>query len=245
MASIYDDVSISDNPLETLKRCKGHYVCPKDNSGKRLGPLVGLAGTYTVGGEKKHFVSDEYFNFAMTETYPHVCDDFARRLAVLIQAKGLEFDCVLGAPMGGIWIAGDLARVMGKRRIFAEKRSAGLANASKRGESRLVLDRHNIKRGDRILICEDVCNNFSTSEKLIGLVIQQNAKVVGIVCEMNRSSFRRYSSAGGILPLISLIEMPIKQYKQEDPKVAHDVAIRNVIWSPKDEWNTELLRYIP
>ncbi len=54
------------DPLALVERCGGYYKCPKDPSGKRLGPLVGYAGRDAQG---RQFVGDEYFNFAKAERH--------------------------------------------------------------------------------------------------------------------------------------------------------------------------------
>ena len=54
-------MSPSTQYLEVLSSVRGYYKCPKDRSGKRLGPLVAYAGR---DENNKQYVGDEYVNFA-------------------------------------------------------------------------------------------------------------------------------------------------------------------------------------
>ncbi len=245
--SIFSEVPLCRDPFELLKRCQGYYECPKDAKGHRLGPLVGHAGTYVDGDEEKNYVGDVYYNFAMTETYPHVLDYYARSLADIVKKSGIESDVVLGVPMGGILLAGALARILENRVIFAEKRSLnskgsgrdiGLTKVDGREKSTMILDRHRVREGDRVILVEDVCNNFSTPDKICPLVTREGGRVVAIACELNRSPYTEYESVlAGRLPTLGLLHIPTAQYRQDDPSVLHDIQISNVLWKPKDEWN--------
>ncbi len=233
MASHERLVFVSVDPLETLKNCGGYYECPKDANGKRLGPLVGYAGTYQTPEGEKNYVGDMYFNFARAEMHPHVRDYFALLLSMRIFARKLEADVFLGAPMGGIFLTGALDRIFCWRGIFAEKRYPQLATVNGREKSVLFLDRHRISKDDRVVLVEDVCNNFSTTDQLIGLVGQQWGQVVAVVCVINRSERVEFRN----LPVLSVVHKPTPQYRQDDRAVAYDIQINNIIWQPKDEWD--------
>src|SRR3989344_1077672 len=92
-------VRVSADYLEILRRCGGDYGCPKDASGKRLGPLVGYAGKYDGVHQ---WVGEVYFNFALAEQYPQAMSMFAFDLANIIRTQPLSVDYFLAAPMGGI-----------------------------------------------------------------------------------------------------------------------------------------------
>ena len=237
---------ISGDLLKDLKRCGGYYICPKDSNGKRLGPLVGYAGTYTASnGTKKAYVGDVYYNFAKMEQYSNVYGYYASKLAKSLfhffLGKKKKIDVVLGAPMGGIILASDLARFLKCRRIFAEKKVISVTTGEKREESQLVIARHDIRIGDDVILVEDICNNFSTTDKLVKLVRENKGQVIAIVCMINRSEMKKYEyitylSEEGSIPVISLLHIPTLQYTQEDQSVIDDIAVGNVAWKPKDEW---------
>lgn len=228
-----DKIPISNDLFEVWKRCGGYYECPRDGLGKRLGPLVGYAGTYEEG---KHYVGDVYFNFARVEEYPHVLDFFAMLLTVEIRSQSIPPDVLLGAPMGGILLASALGRELDSQVVFAEKKVSAVATSSSREESKLVLDRHSIQYGACVLIVEDVCNNFSTADQLTGLILEAGAVPIGIACALNRSGKKSYETGPLLLPVVTTIDMPLEQYRQEDPEVASDIKQGNVVWKPKNEW---------
>ncbi len=222
------------NHLETLRRCNGYYQCPRAQDGKRLGPLVGYAGKYDDGtGAMKQWVGDVYYNFARAEEFHHVLDYFGRLLAKII-AAGTETlpDYIIGAPMGGLVIGQAVARHLDRRYVFIEKKVLAVATEHKREESVLVWGRHEMVPGSTGILVEDVCNNFSTTESVVGLVADNGSEVVGVACELNRAQDGNWGS----IPVHSLLHIPTAQYRQDDPAVADDVAKGNVVWKPKDEW---------
>ncbi len=231
-------IVVSGVLIEDLRRYGGYYICPKNSQGERLGPLVGYAGKYEApDGSKKAFVGDVYYNFAKMEVYPDIYGYYASNLANKVSDfPERKCDIVLGAPMGGIILASDMARFLNCRRIFAEKKVISAATNDKREESILVIDRHDINFGDRVILAEDICNNFSTTEKLIELVEKNAGQITAIACLLNRSGKRDYLHRGITVPVISSLYLPTLQYKQEDPKVVYDMEAGNVVWKPKNEW---------
>ena len=235
-----------DNYLATLQNCSGYYSCPKGPDGIRLGPLVGYAARYEgQGGEQLQLVGDVYANFAMAEIWPHVLDFFAECLTGCIEGRGNEIDKIdvlCGAPIGGYSLADALGRELGCRAIKAEKKVVALATANSREKTQLIWGRHGVEKDAGVVIVEDVCNNFSTTDQLVRLISESGGHVVGIVCFLNRSlefdTAYRSTQMSCFLPVISLVRKPINEWRQNDPAVAEDIAAGNVAWKPKDpaEW---------
>jgi len=227
-------IQISKDPVETLKRCGGFYQCPKNAAGERFGPLVAYAGTYDNNGKKEHFVGDVYYNFVKAERYPHILSYYAQLMVQSIAAYiNLDnIDVVLGAPMGGILLAADLARELGCHRAYAEKKVTVAGTPTNKEESVLVLDRHELAKGDKVVVVEDVCNNFSTTEKLMNLILEQKAQPLLIACALNRSGKDSFAN----FKVAEAIWAPTEQYRQDHPAVAQDVQKGNVVWKPKNEW---------
>jgi orotate phosphoribosyltransferase len=222
------EVKIHGDPLETLKRCGGYYECPKDTYGKRLGPLVAYRGTYQhgVSGEEMRYVGDVYFNFAQAEQYPHVLEFYASHLTQqLTMTESDPFDVVVGAPMGGMKLSGEVGRLLRCRAIYAEKK-----------EKAFVFDRYAIRKGDRTLLVEDVCNNFSTTASLCGLVKAHGGEVVTIVCAFNRAGRLFYQCGTDMIPVKTTLYIPTVQYQQGDLEVFADMRASNVVWDPKTQW---------
>lgn len=227
------------DPLATLKRCNGYYLSPKDGDGKFLGPAVGYAGQYATDEGPKNYVGFEYFNFAKAEQYHCVRSYFAELIdqklkKAILHYSELEIDAVLGAPMGGILFADSVSQQLNCRVIFSEKKVTDFAQPDNgiKEKSKQIIDRHEIRPGDKIAIVEDVTNNFSTTDALIKLIQQNGGTVVAIICAFNRS----VSSCWHDIPVISALEIPTDQFRQDEPEVAGLIGIGNIIWKPKDEW---------
>ena len=234
--------------LETLRNCGGYYSCPKTSDGKRLGPLVGYAGTYEgPDGKQLQFVGDVYANFAKAEPHSNVLKFFARGLSVRLDAQvGLHnVDVFCGAPIGGYSLADALGLHNNIDMVKAEKKITALKTSTSREQSELVFSRHDVKKGDRCVIVEDVCNNFSTTGKFIQLIHSRGGIAVAVLCFLNRSL--DVDDKFGLVipdtitvalkvPVISLVRQKIYEWRQDDPAVAEDVAKGNVVWKPKDEW---------
>ena len=139
--------------------------------------------------------------------------------------------------MGGLWFGADIARHLHCRRVMAEKKILALEDKSngQKEKSTFIIKRHDIRPGDKIVLSEDVCHNFSSTNKLVGLVESRGAEVVAIACCLNRSTIIKTDWHG--IPVIALEERPIDQYKQDDPRIAEDVAVHGISFDPKGDWD--------
>jgi len=231
-----------DNCLEILRKCGGYYSCPKTLCGAiRLGPLVGYAGEYVAPDRsQKQFVGDVYVNFSQAEEHPDVLKFFARGIVTLVDTQIGPIDFLCGAPIGGYALSTAISVLFGYQMIIAEKKITSIATLTSREKSKLVFARHRVKKGRKYVIVEDVCNNFSTTEKLIELICSAGGHVSGIVCFLNRSltveSVYHSDVISCDIPVVSLVRLLIKEYKQDDSEVAEDIKAGNVVWKPKDEW---------
>lgn len=226
------------DPLEVLKDSGGYYKCPVDDTDKPMGPLVAYAGSYPVEmagkTELKNFVGLEYFNFAKAEEKPDVRSFFASLIADKIKEAGLLPAVVIGAPMGGILLAGSLSEIIGCTSIFAEKKVTALANPTEgaKEKSDLIIDRHDLNEGHQAILIEDVCNNFSTTAQIKALIESKGATLIAIACAFNRSGKADFEG----IPVISAREIPTKQYRQDDPEVSGLINEGKVVWKPKQQW---------
>jgi len=227
-------LSLKDDPLSVLKNFGGYYKSPVDSDGRFVGPLVAYAGTYSTESGLKNKVGFEYFNFAQVETNSQVRRYFAELIAAKIKESGLQVDVVLGAPMGGLLLAGELGSVLSCRTIFAEKKVTALADPAKgtKEASLPIIKRHEIRPGEQVFIIEDVCNNFSTTNKLENLIINEGGVLAGIVCAFNRSG---QSDWRGV-PVVAAHYIPTEQFQQDDPAVAALIEQGKVVWDGKAEW---------
>jgi adenine/guanine phosphoribosyltransferase-like PRPP-binding protein len=223
-----------EEPLKILQELGGFYQCPTNAAGQRLGPLVGYAGK---DGQGRQFVGDIYANFAKAEEWPKVLQHFATLLGFRCPVFS-EVDVFCGAPMGGLAFATVLSLVYGHRYTFMEKKIAAVASETSREKSNLELSRHEILSGERVIIVEDVTNNFSTTGIMCQLINQAGGIPIAIVSMLNRSNptLTEFSFVSASIPVVSLVTQPIAQYQQDDPAVAADIQAGNVVWKPKNDW---------
>lgn len=232
---------IAKRLFEKLQACGGYYRCPKDLAGKRLGPLVGYAGTYDApDGTKKQWVGDEYFDFAPMDEQPKVLQYFADYMADIVTKDQLNhMDVLCSMPLGGYSFGHALALSLDRKVIRAEKKVTALATPTSREQSELVFARHSVGDCLKYAVVEDVCNNFSTTEQAIKLIDSLGGRVSLILCLLNRSIKVNSAYYSHLLccniPVISVVRQMVNEYAQDDPLVADDVKSGNVVWKPKNE----------
>ncbi|HOZ53565.1 MAG TPA: phosphoribosyltransferase family protein [bacterium] len=220
------------DPLVVLKNCDGYYSA-KNKDGKITGPLVAYAGTYeTESQQKKNYVGFEYFNFAKAEENPEALDYFARSLAGKL--KDLQPDMIIGAAMGGLFLSCLVAKHLGCRLGFAEKKIVKVADPTQglKEISELIIERHEIKAGDKIIIIEDVVNNYSTTQKMQELIREKGGEFIGIGCAINRSGKSFYEES----PVESVCFVTAQQFRQNDPAVSQLIAEDKIVWKAKQNW---------
>jgi len=227
-------VYTDENALKVLKECDGYYCSLKNPDNSYCGPLVGYAGTYEdENGKKRNYVGFEYFNFAKAEQKPQFRNWFARAIKEKLIQANIAFDVLAGAPMGGIMLASELGGISSKHTIFAEKKVIAAANLTEgqKEKSELVIDRHELRAGDKVILVEDVCNNFSTTEKIQKLIEDRGAILMAIACAFNRSGKKEWNG----IPVISACYIPTQQFKQDAPEVIQHLAAENIVWKAKSK----------
>lgn len=142
--------------------------------------------------------SDRYVQCAKLLQYP---DKAAKALSLVVEkVKDLDIDIVVGPAMGGIIVAYELARQLGKPAIFTEREEGEMK--IKRG--------FNIEKDQRVLIAEDVVTTGKSAYEAIKVVEEYGGIIVGIGCLADRSS-------GDIkYPLYAGTKLEIKTYSVEN-----------------------------
>ncbi|WP_426349899.1 orotate phosphoribosyltransferase [Alloiococcus sp. CFN-8] len=142
--------------------------------------------------------SDRYCQCARLLQYP---DQAERVIAILKEnLKGVPFDLVVGPAMGGIIVAYELGRQTGKAALFTERVNGEMA--LRRG--------FEIKKGQRVLIAEDVVTTGKSSLETAKVIESFGAQVVGIGCIVDRST------GSSPLPVYSAVKLEISSYLEED-----------------------------
>jgi len=226
-----------EDPLEVLRLCDGFYECPKDNAGRRQGPLVGYAGKYGSDAGERQYIGDVYANFAKLERWPHLVSWLVRE-----RIDGIDdifADTVCGVPEGGRTLGQEVAKQHRLAFVYPVKSIVKPATATERQVEALRFEREEPSAGSSVLLVEDVLNNMTNTDETIARVEEFGATVVAICCFLNRSKThdREYEMASGRkIPILYAVRKTFDQYRQDDPSVIKDVADGNLVLKPKKEW---------
>ncbi len=143
--------------------------------------------------------SPNYFQCARVMQYPKytelLCKDLASRF------KQDEIDTVISPAIGGIVAGYEVAKVLGKRSIFAER------------ENNIMTLRRGfeISEGEKIIIIEDVFTTGKSIKEVKKVVEEHGGIVVGVGVFVDRSS--KENDFG--CPLYSLMRMKVETYDKE------------------------------
>ena len=126
--------------------------------------------------------------------------DKVTRLIELLRPKLKDYPCdvVLAPAMGGLVVGQELARQLGVRFIFVEKEN-----------DKLVLRRNfSFKKGERVLIAEDVVTRGGRVQECLQIIQQHEAVPVAVTCLVDRSG----GQTKFVAPFISLLELTFPTY---------------------------------
>jgi orotate phosphoribosyltransferase len=119
--------------------------------------------------------SPKYLQCARVLQYPAFSEELGRQIAERFKADGIGLVC---APaLGGIIIGHEVSRVLGTRFVFFERERGKMA--LRRG--------FEIKRGERVLVVEDVITTGGSIREIIQLVEGMGGVVGGVGSLVDRS----------------------------------------------------------
>lgn len=130
---------------------------------------------------KGHFLlssglhSDTYFEKFQVLQYPQYVEILCRKMASLFKDDSVEV--VVGPTTGGVIIAYEVAKSLKVRSIFAEPGDQG--RIFKRGFS--------IKKGERVLIVDDILTTGGSAREVVQLVEKHQGSIQGIGLLLDRS----------------------------------------------------------
>lgn len=154
--------------------------------------------------------SNTYIQCAKLLQYPDKAESFFE-MAVK-KVEHLDFDIVLGPAVGGVLISYELARQLKKPMIYIERENGEMV--LKRGLE--------IKKGQKILIAEDVITSGKTVNESIVLIERLGGVVVGIFCIANKESIKINHS------LYSCIDLNFKSYEVENcPMCKKNITLKS------------------
>lgn len=118
--------------------------------------------------------SEKYIQCARLLMYPDIA---ARAIEKIVKDIDKDkIDLVVGPAMGGVVVSYEVARQLGKPSIFVEREDGEFA--LRRG--------FEIKKGQRVLVTEDVITTGKSIKEAIDLIEKQGGEVVGLFCLVDR-----------------------------------------------------------
>ena len=144
--------------------------------------------------------SDRYFQCAKVLQYPEYAGRLCGEIAQKFRPAGIAV--VVAPALGGIVVGQEVARQLGARSIFAERKEGVMQ--LRRGFA--------IARGERVLVCEDVVTTGGSVGEVIALVGAAGGSLSGVAYIVDRSGgkVRFPLDAGGIQ--FSLMAMDVVAY---------------------------------
>jgi orotate phosphoribosyltransferase len=144
--------------------------------------------------------SNQYFQCALVLQYPEyneiICSMIANHF------KGFEIDTVISPAIGGIIVGQEVARLLGKKSIFAEREDKTLT--LRRG--------FQIEEGKKYLVCEDVVTTGGSVFEVIDIVKNNGGIVAGVGYIVDRSNNKVQFG----VPQFSTLQLEVVSYAQGD-----------------------------
>ena len=122
--------------------------------------------------------SPKYVQCAQLMSKPHHAIKICESLAYKIKNELNNFDLILSPAIGGIIVGYEIGKLLNKQTIFSERVN---------GMFKLRRD-FEIKKGDKVLIVEDVITTGKSSIECSKLVTINKADIVGYACIIDRSN---------------------------------------------------------
>ncbi len=128
--------------------------------------------------------SKRYLQSAKVLEDPKRAELICNALANTIKESGLKIDTVCAPALGGVLAGYELARSLGVRSIFVEKKEGGME--LRRG--------FEVEKGENILICEDIITTGGSAMKAAKAIEALGANVVAFASLANRGFCKREGS---------------------------------------------------
>jgi len=150
--------------------------------------------------------SDRYFQCALLLEDPVRAEKLANELAERMRRKDPKnqrgsFDLVIGPALGAVIWAHEVARALGARCQFTERKDGGME--LRRG--------FKLKPGERVLVVEDVLTTGGSTRETMAVATAAGALVVGAGSIVDRSGGRISFE----VPLHALLDMALPTYEPE------------------------------
>ncbi|MBU1887900.1 MAG: orotate phosphoribosyltransferase [Candidatus Omnitrophica bacterium] len=121
------------------------------------------------------FHSSAYLQCALVLQYPEYAEKLCSQLAECF--KDDKPTCVVAPALGGVIVSYEVARALGARAIFTERK-----------DGKMLLRRgFEIKKSDRVVVVEDVITTGLSTKEVIETVMSTGASIIGVGSIINRS----------------------------------------------------------
>jgi len=129
---------------------------------------------------------------------------YVEKLCQLLSTLLKYYDCdlVIGPAYGGIVLAYEVARIMGKRFAFTQRKD----------EKMVIRSGFEVKPHDKVIIIEDIVTTGGSVKEVVALLEEFQVSIQAIGCIVDRSG----GSASFNHPFISLHAMHIDTWSPED-----------------------------
>jgi orotate phosphoribosyltransferase len=156
-----------------------------------------------------HFVlssglhSSKYIQCAKLLSFPAKAEKICKSLALKIKRKFKKIDLILAPAMGGIIIGYEIGKLLKIETIFCE-----------RVNGKFTLRRgFNIRKGDKVLIIEDVITTGKSSMECVKLIKKAKGKLVGFATIIDRSSKKTLKIKKNI---VSHLKIDVPTYERKN-----------------------------
>ena len=146
--------------------------------------------------------SPQYVQCAQLMSKPSDAVKICLSLSEKIKKEFKEFDLILSPAMGGIIVGYEVGRILNKETIFSERVN---------GEFKLRRD-FTINKNQKVLIIEDVITTGKSSLECSKIVEDNNAKIVGYACLIDRSNGKSVIKE----KIVSQVKIDIPTYTEKN-----------------------------
>lgn len=159
--------------------------------------------------------SARYLQSAKVLEYPQKASELTDALASMIKDAGVVVDTVCAPALGGVLAGYELARSLGVRSIFVEKKEGGME--LRRG--------FEIKPGEKVIICEDIITTGGSALKAAQAIEALGGDVVAFASLANRGFCKRVGGENEAkpecklpkdIPLFSLADFTFEMYTPDE-----------------------------
>jgi orotate phosphoribosyltransferase len=146
--------------------------------------------------------SQYYLQCARLLQYPDLTFRLISEIPQIIDKRILKnIDTVISPAIGGIQFGYLLAYILGKKMIFAERKS----------EKMEIRRGFEIKKGERLIVAEDVITTGGSVREIIDICKSNGAEVDAVVSIVNRSENVDFG-----IPYYYLVKFDIEKYSPEN-----------------------------